>query len=297
MTGDPRLPPPPPQRGGPLPPPPAAPPPQGPTGPAPKPWWKRWWVIALGALVVIGIIAAIAGAGASDDDADDDTAGDGTEVPGTEVPATDLSGTEVPGTEAAGGEEQSASSEASGESGEVSDVGPCTMVDAETVLLDVTNNSSEQSSYIIDVNYLDEVDERVGDESFFINYVRPGEHALEESFALSTAGGTTCEIAEVERFAAESPDDVAEVTCEVTGVDVLDDISTALTATNSSSELSDYLITAALVRDGTRIGTVTAVIENIGAGESAPGEGFSTVSGPADGVTCEVVHVERTSSE
>ena len=296
MTGDSLLPPPPPQRGGPLPPPPAGPP-QGPAGAAPKPWWKRWWIIALGALVVIGIIAAIAGAGASDDDdADDDAAGDGTEapateVPGTEAPGTEVPGTEVPATEAAGGEDESASSEASGESGEVSDVGPCTMVDAETVLLDVTNNSSEQSSYIIDVNYLDENGERVGDESFFINYIRPGEHALEESFALSTAGGATCEVAEVERFSAESPDDVAEVTCEVTGVDVLDDISTALTATNSSSELSDYLITAALVRDGTRIGTVTAVIENIDAGESAPGEGFSTVNGPADGVTCEVVYV------
>ncbi len=171
------------------------------------------------------------------------------------------------------------------------------MVDSETMLLDVTNNSSEQSSYIIDVNYLDASGQRVGDESFFINYVRPGERAQEESFAFATEGAASCEIAEVERISAESQDDVSEVTCEVTGVDVIGDISTALNATNGSSELSDYLVTAALVRDGIRIGTVTAVIENVGAGESAPGEGFSTVDGPADGVTCETVDVSRTSSE
>lgn len=119
---------------------------------------------------------------------------------------------------------------------------------------------------------------------------------MEEAFAFSATGASGCEIAEVDRVSAESPDDVSEVTCEVTGVDALGDISTSLVATNGSSELSDYLITAALVRD-VRIGTVNAVIENVPPGESAPGAGLSLVDGPADGVSCAVIYVQRTSSE
>ena len=183
-----------------------------------------------------------------------------------------------------------------GAADEIDDVAPCTLIDSETVLLDVTNNSSEQSSYIIDVNYLDETGQRVGDEPFFVNYVRPGERALEPTFVFDTGGGSACEIAEVDRISAESTGNLAEVTCEVTGVDFGEDIATALTVTNSSSELSDYFVTGTLVRDGVRVGTVSGFIENVQPGASAPGEGFSTVDGPAEGVTCEVVNVDRTSS-
>jgi hypothetical protein len=150
---------------------------------------------------------------------------------------------------------------------------------------------------VIDVNYLDAAGQRIADETFFLNHVRPDERATDAHFAFNAGDATSCEIAEVDRLSAQSPDDVNEVTCEVTGVDVIGDISAALTATNGSSELSDYLISATLMRDGVRIGTVDAVIENVQPGQSAPGEGLSIVDGPADGVTCEVVHVERTASE
>jgi hypothetical protein len=115
--------------------------------------------------------------------------------------------------------------------------------------------------------------------------------------AFNAADAASCELAEVDRFAAESPDDFSEVTCEVTGLDVLGDIDTTLTATNGSTGLSDYFISASPMREGVRIGTVDASIENVEAGGSAPGEGLSLTDGPAEGVTCEVVHVERTASE
>ena len=187
---------------------------------------------------------------------------------------------------------------AAGAADEVDDVGGCTLVDPERMTLEVTNNSSRQSTYIIDVNFLDDDDgARVGDETFFVNFVRPDERVREEHFVFDSAGGDTCEIAEVQRFAAETADDLAEVTCVITGVDPLGDIATAYTATNGSSELSDYVITSSLVRDGERIGTSHAVIENVRPGQQAPGDGFSIAAGPADGVVCEPVHVQRTSSE
>jgi len=75
------------------------------------------------------------------------------------------------------------------------------------------------------------------------------------------------------------------------------DITTTLTATNSSSGLSDFWISASLMRGGLRVGSVDAVIENVEAGESAPGDGYSTTDGPAEGMTCDVVHVERLASD
>jgi hypothetical protein len=237
----------------------------------------KWVLIAFAILVGIIVIGAIVGT--SDDDNSATTDQNDDPADGSDEASPDNS------------------SNAAGSADEIDDVGPCTLVDSETVLLDVTNNSGKQSSYLIDVNFLDAAGQRVGDEPFFLNYLRPGERALEESFAFDTAGGTSCEIAEVERFSAESPDDINEVACEVTGEDFIGDIATRLVATNGSSKLSDYLITATLVRDGVRIGDVSALVENIRPGESAPTDGFSVVDGPAAGVNCEVVYVERLASE
>ncbi|MGI9601204.1 MAG: hypothetical protein ACR2QE_04935 [Acidimicrobiales bacterium] len=192
---------------------------------------------------------------------------------------------------------QDQSSEASGESDEVDDVGPCIMVDEDTITLEVANNSSKQSTYIIDVNFLDAAGQRVGDESFFVNHLRSGVRAVEDRYVFDSAGGTDCEIAEVDRFAAESPDDVTEVSCEITGVDAFGDIEVSLRAENGSSRVSDYFINAGLMRGEVRIGSIIGSIENVRPGESAPGDGFSTVDGPADGVRCETIHVQRTASD
>jgi hypothetical protein len=233
-----------------------------------------------GIIALIAVIAALAGGSDDDDD---------------EPPAASPDGTT--GGSVAAAPVASAAAGAAGAGDEVDDVGPCTLVDSDTVGLDVTNNSSEQSSYLIDVNFLDDAGQRIADETLVLNYLRPDEHAVEEHTVFNAEGAASCEIAEVDRISAQSPDDVTEVTCEVTGTDAIGQIATSMTATNNSSELSDYSIDATLVRDGVRIGSVFAFIENVQPGSSAPGDGLSVVNGPADGVTCEVVHVSRTSSE
>jgi hypothetical protein len=256
-------------------------------------------LLVVGVLAVLGIIAVVVLATLaveSVDNALDDAAAESAEL---ETEESDAAGSsdEVDDAAVESAELETEESDVGGSSDEVDDVGPCTLLDDQTVLLDITNNSSKQSSYIIDVNFLDVAGVRVGDEPFIVNHIRPGERALEPSFAFDTAGGATCEIAEVHRNAAESPDDISEVSCEVTGEDVFGDVATKLIAANSSSKLSDYFIDVALIRDGLRFGTGFASIENVRPGESAPDDGFSTADGPAAGVTCDVVYVQRTASE
>jgi hypothetical protein len=298
--------------------------------PPEKAWWKKGWAIALGALVALvalgGLAAAFAGASGSDDSsASRDTEADEneetsevTETDDVEVPAepgaTDPAAAdpaaadpdEEPGTAPTASEapENTVTTAldtvpvpadvAVGEG--AADVESCVVKDADTIVLDVTNNSSEQSSYFIDINFLDASGTRLSDETAFIDNLRPGEHAIEEQFVFESSGATACEVAEVDRYASDTSNDVSEVTCAVTGVDFADDITTTLTATNGSSKLSDYFIDAALIRDGIRFGTATGVIENVKPGESAPGEGYSFVDGPVDGVTCETVSVIRIDS-
>ncbi len=307
-SGIPGQPPPPNQPPPPQPPPPQPPaPPIQPPGPpaeppsdSKKPWWKKWWVIAIGIFVLLIVIASAAGAGSDEGNESSADEPSNTETRAeTEAPdeAATTEGAEAPAeAETPEATEATEPQEEAEATGEAADVGPCTVLDEDTIVFDVTNNSSKQSSYFVDVNFRDDAGERLADETVFVNYVRPGETAREEQFVFDSAGGTTCEIAEVERFAAESSDDVNEVTCEVTGLDFADDIETRLVATNGSSKLSDYSISVAIVRDGIRIGTALGFIENVAPGESAPGDGFSTAPGPLEGTTCETVSVDRTDS-
>ena len=145
--------------------------------------------------------------------------------------------------------------------------------------------------------FFDEAGARLSDTNSFVNYVRPDEAFVERGFLFDGgADAASCEVVEVERIAAESPDDVGEVTCEVVGTNVLDDIDVDVSATNGSSQRSDYSIEVALVRDEVRIGTASAFVENVEPGQTAPSGAFTTVDGPAEGVSCTVVHVSRTAS-
>lgn len=259
-------------------------------------------VLAILGVIAVVVIAALAVNSVEDalDEASAELDADQELPPVTE----DVEGGEPVATEATeeavideGGEEPAAGESTAAGGDEALDVTECQIIDENTVSFALTNNSSKQSSYIIDANYLDGSGARIGDEPFFVNYIRPGETAVEPSFGVVPDGGVTCEIAEVERFAAESDDDIGEVTCAVAGVDFVDDIATELVATNGSSKLSDYLISFAIVRNDVRVGSGFASIDNVRPGESAPGDGFSSVDGPAEGATCEVVHVTRIASE
>lgn len=117
----------------------------------------------------------------------------------------------------------------------------------------------------------------------------------EDSYVFDLAGATTCEVASVERRADESPDDLDEVTCAVTGEGVFGDVEATVAVTNTSSEVWDYSVEVAFVRNGIRVGGGSARVENLAAGDSGPSDVFTTTDGPSDGVVCEPVSVTRRS--
>lgn len=183
--------------------------------------------------------------------------------------------------------------EASGAADEIDDVRSCSWVGDE-VVIELVNNSSKTSDYVVTTAYLDEGGRRVGDEVQFLNAVRPDEEVREKLLAGEepTAG---CDVIDVERYAAESAaEEFAEVgPCELGPPDFADDATATLTATNSSSEISDYFVDAAFLDDaGVRIGHGTTNVSSVRPGESAPGDVLS-FSDAAGIMSCEVVSVTR----
>ncbi len=173
------------------------------------------------------------------------------------------------------------------------DVGPCTVLNEDTIIFEVTNSSSRPSSYHVFVDFLDDAGTRIRGETIMFDLLRAGETARQQQIVFGTYGGTNCEVTAVNRFTVESPDDVAEATCEATGVEF---IETELVATNDSSTTSSYYIIAVITRDGVRVGSSAAVISDVEPGASTSGEGIGTTPGPAEGTSCEVVYVDRNDS-
>ena len=250
------------------------------------------------------VVAAIAASACSGTTAEPDTAIESTPAPVAEAPAdvepqaSDLEASELEASELEASEptappvtEAPSVDDVIGDpvfsSGEYSDY----------VTLAVTNNSSKQSAFTIDVNLLDASGQRVGDDTIYISGLRPGETSIEEYTIFSDAEGIeSAEIAKVDRRADESPDDISEVTVEVTGVDFVGDIEVKFVATNSSSKTSDYYVEAALINaDGIRIGTASGLINNVPPGGSAPDEGYTLINW-VDDVTAEVFAVSRTAT-
>ena len=183
--------------------------------------------------------------------------------------------------------------EASGDGDEIDDVRSCSWTGDE-ILIELVNDSSKTSNYVITTAYLDEAGDRVGDEVHFINAVRTDEEVRESLIAFEepTEG---CEVIDVERFAGEpNADELAEVgPCQLGPPDFADDATGTLTATNSSSKISDYLIEVAFLDDaGVRIGHGTAIINSVRPGESAPGD-VTSFSDAASITSCEVASVTR----
>lgn len=196
----------------------------------------------------------------------------------------------------------SAEVEATPESGEdqgdeMDDVVSCTRIDAETIELEVVNNSPKTSSYLLTVGFFDDSGQRLADEPTFLNYLRPGERAIERQFTFEEQG-SLCEVVQVDRFAAESAaGELAEVgECGILGEDVFGDLQASVSATNGTPETSDYAIDVAFVdAEGIRRGSGNAFIEAVRPGETAPTDIFSTAD-YADGYSCEVVGVIRDAS-
>jgi len=180
-----------------------------------------------------------------------------------------------------------------GSDDEIDDVRSCSWIGDE-VLIELVNNSSKTSNYIITTAYLDDAGNRVSDEVHLLNSVRTDEQVRESLFAIEepTPG---CEVIDVERFAgASDPDELAEVgPCELGPPDFADDATATLTATNSSSKISDHLIDVAFLDDASvRIGHGTAIINSVRPSESAPGD-VTSFSNAASVTSCEVVSLTR----
>lgn len=179
---------------------------------------------------------------------------------------------------------------------EADDYVSCAFAGEDEVTIEVVNQSPKTSTYWLTVGFF-EGGERLGDEVAFINSLRPGERSIEEHFMFDRLG-SECEVIEVERFASESDEgEMAEVSaCEVGGADVLGDITASLSATNGTPGASDYAIDVAFVDEtGTRVGHGSAFIEAVRPGETAPSDVLTTLDA-RDGLVCEVVSVDRTTS-
>ena len=248
---------------------PTVPPPVAPSGGS-APLWKRPWFVILGVVIVVLVIAAIATSDPDDEpDSADDLIGDDAPTPAEPDDTRAPTGTDA------------------------DDFVRCTIVDEETLELEVVNNSSETSSYFITIIFRDGAGTRLGDELQTVNDLRPGERTIESAFSFDLAG-TQCEAGDVDRFSTQSERDEVDDAgaCEITGRDVFDDLAAAVSVTNNSSETSDYLLTVAFVRDdGVRVGTGSASINAVASGETAPSDVFTTVEAEAE--LCEIVAVQR----
>ena len=172
----------------------------------------------------------------------------------------------------------------------------CTLVNSETIVLEVVNSAATVQSYFLTVAFFDG-EQRLGDTIAFVNNLRPGERTIESSFIFDQEG-SRCEVIEADTFPAESdPAHLADVSpCTITGVDFANDVTAELTATNSSSTTSDYSIQVAFVDpDGIRRGTGFSNVESVRPGETAPADVFSFVEDRPD-LVCQVVGVDRIAS-
>ena len=178
------------------------------------------------------------------------------------------------------------------------DVVSCTRVDEDTIILEMVNNGDETSSYWLTVGFFDDAGTRLADESSFVNFLRPGERAIEEHFVFEEAG-TVCEVLDVDSFPGVSSDeelaDVGE--CVIAAEpDSFDDFAASLSITNSTATTSDYSVEVAFVDPaGIRRGTGSVYIEAVRTDETAPGEIFSSTDFVA-GYSCQIVGVTRTDS-
>lgn len=244
-------------------------------------------IIAAVVILVGGCVALVANAL---DTASDELVSVTTSVPQTDA-VTDAENTADTTTDSA------AQDEATGGE-EIDDVVSCERKDSETIVLELVNNSPKTSSYILTIGFFDEAGTRLADESTFVNYLRPGERTIEEQFMFEEQG-TSCEVLDAERFAAESIEsELAEVSaCEIgDSPDVLGSIQASVAATNGTPETSDYSIDVAFVdAEGVRRGTGSAYVESVRSGETAPTDIFTDLD-YAEGYSCEVVAVTRNAS-
>ncbi len=166
----------------------------------------------------------------------------------------------------------------------------CAPLPDDQLQLSATNSSASVVDYWLTVAFFDEAGNRIADEAAWLDSVRPGESIVEDQFAFEE-GWSSCEVIDAD-ISDVTIDQalVADVSaCTVEGADFAGDVSGSVSVTNSGSDAADYVVDVALLDPtGLRRGTGTIYIDQVRAGETAPGDLFTWVD-HEPGFTCEVV--------
>ena len=253
-------------------------------------------------VAALALAASACAIGTTSDDESATDASDTSEAPASTAAAVDTTASSVP-EQLASADDSTTAPETETETENVTvpagdpaaDVAGCNLLDGETAEIELTNSLGESASYWLTVGFYDG-STRVGDTSVYINYVRPGEHVVEQTWVFDddTAGASTCEVIDTDRTVDEIDAELlaAVSACEITGEDFVGDVEAALSVTNPVSELSDFSVTVAIVgADGVRQGTGNGYVEAVGAQETAPTDVFTTVDYTGD-QQCHVVAVD-----
>ncbi len=242
-------------------------------------------------LLLIGTVAIVALSGGDDEteartgtaqQAGSDTAGDtpgdaptpsdGSPAPQDDLPATD-------GTE---------------------DVGACALQD-EAIVIDITNSTDTINTYDIDIALLDDAGNRVDDDWYYVQALRPGENAKElQPIFEDEPTYTSCEVLDVSRNPIDfEPDLMSHASACGLEADRFS-VTSSMTVTNPDATDYDYDITLAITGpEGFRIATGTTYVQNVRPNEPTAADS-SLYAIDEDSFTndhtCEVVQVSRNES-
>lgn len=172
-----------------------------------------------------------------------------------------------------------------------SDVGAC-RVDGDSVSVEISNSSAKQSTFWITLALVGSSGEPVEDQTIVAQFLPSGALANYGQAIFTDDDVVSCEVTDVERFAAPSQGLEHDGECVVTGVDSFDDLTADVVLTSGAEETLNTSVSVVFLRDGVQFGSTSVSIAGVAPGETAPGRLISSIDGPADGVECRVVSVD-----
>ena len=281
-----------------------------PVAEGPRPLWRRWWVLAIGALLLLGGIGAIVAAG-DDDDPDPPDAADAVSTTTTEAGDDEAAPSTTEVTSTTGEPGADATTTTAEASTTTTTAAPTTPTEFEEgcgyagvddfgdmqVDLRVVNPLTEVGDISVTYALVDGDDVRFVTSTAFFEAARPQERfrvqddTVEDLPSRITDDSViTCRILEIEAAGFGEPPLVTEdAACAYVGLD--------LTISNPFDDTTDLAITYALRGPGgIRFDTSTAFIDVVAPGEVVRVE-EDTVTDVPDWVsesdlTCEVIDVE-----
>ncbi|MFV0526539.1 MAG: hypothetical protein ACK5RL_18800 [Acidimicrobiales bacterium] len=164
--------------------------------------------------------------------------------------------------------------------------------EAETYTLDFTNTTDQTMDYRMTIVYRDDAGARVGDETDYLNGVKPGQVVSEHNTTFEEPG-TTCEVADAEGSVSDPARiaNLGDVTCTIVGEDFVGDVNAEIQITNSGASAKDFSVDIAILdANGVRLGTGFGGASAVAPGETAPSTTLSSV--PYDPTyTCEPIGI------